>query len=209
MTSATFLLPNTGASGFALAHFVTNTRRLLPFVVASMLLHLLWVWVLPPINSTSETATKRLMTIVKIAPREIATTEMPPTVETPAIPRHGSHDVTAPVPISSSASAIRTQTTESNNVAIPPINVGVLVREAGVIARETPATNARPNSLNLAVSPMNSAVAGALRNEVWVESRTSEGWVMKNGKTTCIIAPQFVPHYMQGMLIVPRCTVGN
>lgn len=212
MSSATIFQPDTNAGGFAFSQFVANTRRLLPFVLVSAVLHVFWVWVLPPMTSASLAVTRQLITIVKIAPREIDAVEFPPAPEARANVKRAAHEVNAIEPKSSLISIDATPTmqdTTPHDFVLPRIDVGVLVRSAATLARETPAANPRTQTLDLTVSPMASTIARAARNDVWVESRTSAGWVMKNGKTTCIIAPQFVPHYMQGMLIVPQCTVGK
>lgn len=197
---------------FQIAPLAPQLRRLLPFVLLSALLHLIWVWVLPPMTSASLAMTKQLITIVKISPREVETAEIPSAPEVSANVKHATREVNTVAAKSSPISvdaAPTTQTTTPSDFVVPHIDVGVLVRSAAALARETPAANPRTQALDLTVAPMASAIAGAARNDVWVESRTSAGWVMKNGKTTCIIAPQFVPHYMQGMLIVPQCTVGK
>lgn len=161
-------------------------------------------------TSASIVMTKPLTTIVKIVPREIAARENLPVPEAKAEIKQPSRELSAnqpkSPPISIDAASPETQSTTLRDFILPRIDVGVLVRSAGAIAREAAAAYPRSVELNHTISPMTTAIAGAARNEVWVESRTSEGFVMKNGKTTCIIAPQFVPHYMQGMLIVPQCT---
>ena len=212
MVSAAIFQPNANAGGLAFSQFVANTRRLLPFVLLSALLHVIWVWVLPPMTSASLAMTKQLITIVKIAPRQFETTEILSPTQARTNPKQAMREVNAGEAKSSSISVDATptiQTTTPGDFVVPHIDVGVLVRSAAALARETPAAKPHTQTLDLTVSPMASAIAGAARNDVWVESRTSEGVVMKNGKTTCIIAPQFVPHYMQGMLIVPQCSVGK
>ena len=168
-------------------------------------------------TSTSVAMTRQLMTIVKIAPRELEFRETPPAAEARASTKQAMPDTTAE-PKPSAGIVVATPATEQSaaprDFIMPRIDLGVLVRDAGALARESSMaspTSPRTNSLNLTVSPMSSAIAGAIRNEVWIESKTSGGWVMKNGKTNCIIAPHFVPHYnyMQGKIFVPQCTVSK
>ena len=212
MSSTTIFQSNTTADRLALSIYVANTWRLLPFVLVSALLHLLWVWVLPPMTSTSVAMTRQLMTIVKIAPRELEIRETPSAAEARASAKQAIRDTTdepKPSPGIADAAPATAQSAAPRDFIMPRIDLGAVVRDAGALARETPMASPGTNSLNLTVSPMSSAIAGATRNEVWIESKTSAGWVMKNGKTTCIIAPHIIPHYMQGMLIVPQCTASK
>ena len=213
MTSATTILPTPYSGDFSFSEFIANTRRLLPCVLLSVLLHLLWIWVLPPLNSASNAMTRQLIPIVTITPSDVRVPEIPLAVETQTASKNLDRKLNDFAPssstIDSNATSAEMQTTTTHSFVLPPIDVGALVRSAGAFARDRPTAAAGVKELNLAVSPLASAIAGAARNEVWVESRTSDGWITKNGKTTCVIAPHFVPYYMQGMLIVPQCTVGK
>ena len=213
MTSATTILSTPYAGDFTFSQFIANTRRLLPCVLLSVLLHLLWVWVLPPLNSASVAMTRQLIPIVTITPREVHAPEIPLAMEPPTTSKNPDRKLNDFAPsssiIDSNVASAATQSSITHSFVLPPIDVGALVRSAGAFAPDRPTAAAGVKELNLGVSPLASAIAGAARNEVWVESRSSDGWITKNGKTTCVIAPHFVPYYMQGMLIVPQCTVGK
>ena len=168
-------------------------------------------------TSTSVAMTRQLMTIIKIAPRELEIRETPVAVEMRASAKHAMRDRTdepKPSPVIADAAPAAAQSAAPRDFIMPRVDLGALVRDAGALARESSMaspTSPRTNGLNLTVSPMSSAIAGAIPNEVWIESNTSAGWVMKNGKKTCIVAPHFIPYYnyMQGKLYVPQCTVSK
>jgi hypothetical protein len=212
MSSTAFFHSNSSADKLVPSLSFVSLRPLLPFVTLSALFHILLLWNALPMTWSAVSKTSQAMTVVNIAPREPQIQEMPLAPKTRAPVKHGLRDSSAETPRTSNvveATTTAEQSTTTRDFVVPRIDVGAIVRSAGAIAREMPIAPSRTSDLNLSVSPLSSAIAGATRNQVWTESKTGEGWVMKSGKTTCVIAPHLIPHFMQGMLIVPQCSVSK
>lgn len=147
----------------------------------------------------------RIATGVPAAPHDPTTAESASPVPggTPDSRTHGRRRPSPAVPVEGTANA----------EDIPPPAQAVdldaaraLAREIGRDTRALPPGNSRPaTSPPAAADALALAIANAYRRGAPVERRENGGWVIRDGKRRCLIAPRDVPLFLQGVLIVPVC----
>lgn len=187
-------------------------HRLWPFLLFSVALHTLFAVTLRQ-RSNSAAASDLSPLTVNLTPPHPFTPALPASPATQQPSPSQAHS--API-ITESSTALRNvhpritaDSAQDAHRTAPdtPVDLNAIrtqARQLGRAAASPPDTGATGRHAH--DDPVAAAIARAYRhNNALIERQENGGWVIRDGKRRCVIAPRDIPYFMQGMLIAPVC----
>lgn len=186
-------------------------QRVIPFVLCSLALHLVAMLQFDFSKGKSGQAIDALPPIeAHFAP---AKSQSP--AESPAEPqqivRQSSRPVASVAP-ARDAKVVVEATTSQAQQSIPNAQAGSFIdleqarSLARTMGRKPPGTGITPEVADSPLLPIEIALAKAFSKRALIERKENDGWIIRDGDRRCLIVPHDIPHFMQGVLIVPLCS---